>query len=127
MPDDRARRVKDRVKDRIEALLASDGVLAAAVVSRDGICLESGAKRPFGIETFSAMVATAMGAAETAIFEVGGKVVKKMEVEGDAGRLVLVGATDELLLVVLVSPGTSASSIGARLDEAARGLAEVAR
>ena len=127
MPDDRARRVKDRVKDRIEALLGSDGVLAAAVVSRDGICLESGSKRPFGVETFSAMIATAMGAAETAIFEVGGKAVKRMEIDGDLGRLIVVGATDELLIVVLASAGTPSPALLSRLDESARGLAEIAR
>lgn len=93
---------QERLQSRLKELVAGAGVLGAALVSRDGIRMMDHWKREmWNKETFSAMSATLMGAAEVALSELGGVRTQRVIAETNKMKLVVVGATDELVLVAL--------------------------
>lgn len=91
-----------RLQARIRDLVANGGFLGAALVSRDGTRMMDHWKREmWNKETFAAMSATLMGAAEVALSELGGVRTQRVIAETNKMKLVVVGASDELVLVAL--------------------------
>ncbi len=106
-------------------LKRSGGVEACAAVSRDGLLIRSIMQKEQFAESFAAMSATMLGAAETASTELRKGVPNRVIVESEQGRLIAVGAGSKALLVVIVSPETGLGLILLELDKAAKKLKEL--
>jgi predicted regulator of Ras-like GTPase activity (Roadblock/LC7/MglB family) len=93
---------QQRLQAMLKQLVAQPGIVGAALVSRDGIRVMDLWKREiFNKETFSAMSATLMGAAEIALAETGGAKARRVIAETSGGRMAVVGSGGELVLVAL--------------------------
>lgn len=118
----------DRQK-RLEALLdeisRERGVLGAALVSRDGLPVRSTGKIEMSRETFCAMSATVLGAAEIALGELDGGKTQHLVATTDRLKLILVGATRDLLLVASVQLDVPHEPCLQRLQAAAQNVALV--
>jgi len=79
------------------------GVEAVAVASRDGLLLHSIMPVEQYAETFAAMSATMLGAAETAVTELDKGIPERVIVESEHGKLISIGAVPKCLLVVLTT------------------------
>lgn len=113
--------------DAIFAELAKEpGVLGVALVSRDGLPIRATGRLALSRETFSAMVATAMGAAEIALSELDGGKTQHLVAVTDRVKLVVLGVSRELLLVVSAQADAPHERLLPRLDAAAQTVALVA-
>ncbi len=109
----------------ISELKKAGGVEACAAVSRDGLLIRSSMQKEQFAESFAAMSATMLGAAETASTELGKGVPNRAIVESTQGRLIAVGAGPKALLVVIVNPEAGLGLILLELDKAAKKLKEL--
>jgi len=109
----------------ISELKKSGGVEACAAVSRDGLLIRSSMQKEQFAESFAAMSATMLGAAETASTELGKGVPNRVIVESTQGRLIAVGAGPKALLVVIVNPEAGLGLILLELDKTAKKLKEL--
>lgn len=76
-------------------------MIGATLMTRDGLCVVNRSTHQFSPETFSAMSATLMSAAETALYELGGGKRVRVIAETDRRKMIAVGASDEFLLVAM--------------------------
>ncbi len=109
----------------ISELKKSGGVEACAAVSRDGLLIRSSMQKEQFAESFAAMSATMLGAAETASTELGKGVPNRVIVESTQGRLIAVGAGPKALLVVIVNTEAGLGLILLELDKTAKKLKEL--
>jgi predicted regulator of Ras-like GTPase activity (Roadblock/LC7/MglB family) len=97
---------QQRLLAALRELAAQPCVLGATLVSRDGIrVMDAWTREIWNKETFSAMSATLMGAAEIALSELGGVRTRRVVAETNKTKLIVVGCTDELVLVALADEG----------------------
>lgn len=80
------------------------GVETSAVASRDGLLICSTIPRKQHAETFVAMSATMIGAAETATTELGKGIPERIIVETKTGKIIGTGAGTKALLLVMTKP-----------------------
>lgn len=96
------------IKEDLETVLAqlkrTGDVEASAVVSRDGLLMASDIPAGIYAETFAAMAATMLGAAETAVAELKKGIPERLIVESKEGKVIATGAGPKALLVVMTSP-----------------------
>lgn len=97
-----------RVETILQELVHGDSVHGAALISRDGLCVKASGKAELNRETFSAMTATLMGAAEIALGELGGGRTRSVVATTERGTMILVGATSDLLLVAYAASADGA-------------------
>jgi predicted regulator of Ras-like GTPase activity (Roadblock/LC7/MglB family) len=107
------------LKAALDKLLEDPGVIGCAVVRRDGIHVMDSSKRPVNQEIFSAMSAMLMGAAETALAELGQNSVSRIIVETGGMTMVVAGASAEYLLVTLASDKAALDGLLPQLEAAA--------
>ena len=114
---------------RLEQLFAElgkePGVLGLALVSRDGLCVRATGRLALSRETFSAMAATAMGAAEIAISELDGGRSTHLVTVTDRLKLIVMGVTRDLLLVACTQADAAHDRLLPRLESAAQTVALV--
>ena len=98
------------------------GIEACAIVSRDGLLMSS--DMPDGVmgETFAAMSATMLGAAETATTELDKGLPSRIIVESQTGKLICMGAGPKALLVVMAKPD---AGLGLILVEVEKTVAKI--
>jgi len=115
--------------DKIERLLSDlkkvGGIETCAAVSRDGLLIRGLIADEQSAESFAAMSATMLGAAETATTELGKGVPQRVIVETERGRLIAVGAGPKALLVALVDAETGLGLILIELERSAQKLKEL--
>ncbi len=96
------------------------GVEASVIASRDGLLIVSNI--PSSVcaraETFAAMSATMLGAAETATTELGKGVPDRIIVESEHGKLIAAGAGSKALFIVLTEPDAGLGLILVELEKA---------
>jgi predicted regulator of Ras-like GTPase activity (Roadblock/LC7/MglB family) len=93
---------QQQLQQSLRDLASQKGVIGAVLVSRDGIrVLEFWKRDMWNKETFSAMSATLMGAAEVALSELGGDKTGRVIAETSKKKMVVMGPSEELLLVVV--------------------------
>ena len=114
---------------RLDALLhdiaKEPGVLGASLVSRDGLAVKTVGSVEMNRETFSAMSATLVGAAEIALAEVDGGKPRSIVCRTERVSLILVGATHDLLLVAYAKADAPADALARRLEAAAGNVAAI--
>lgn len=109
---------QELVQSAIEKLRATPGVRGALLATRDGFLVLShwpGLHRP---ETFAAMTATLMGAAEAAL-DGAAPPPLRVSIEAAGARFLIFEVDAELLLAVATEPSSDAATV----VDAARGLA----
>jgi len=113
----------EEISDRLKAILAKlkeAGIESSAVVRRDGVVIES--DMPGSVEeneTFAAMAAAVLGAAETATSELRQGVPRRVIMELGDRRIVQVGAGPVALLVASVGAGVPFAKALQEIDLAA--------
>ena len=101
------------------------GVETSAVASRDGLLLCSTIPRKQHVETFVAMSATMIGAAETATTELGKGIPDRIIVETKAGRIIGTGAGPKALLLVMTKPDASLGLVLIEMKKASEHIKEI--
>ncbi|RJS73055.1 roadblock/LC7 domain-containing protein [ANME-2 cluster archaeon] len=92
---------------------------ASAIATRDGLLMNADMHVKGDPETFVAMSATMLGAAETATSELNKGIPNRVIVETDDGKLVCMGAGPKALVVVLTAPEAGLGLILVELTKAA--------
>lgn len=114
MATDRQQRLQE-VLDRLVKDAALNGAL---LVSRDGFCMMNRMARLTMPDTFSAMGATLVGAAEAAFGELGEEMPVRVSVETATSRMLIRGVTGELLLVLIGDLDKPTESLNGQTDAA---------
>ncbi|MHB8605340.1 MAG: roadblock/LC7 domain-containing protein [Thermoplasmatota archaeon] len=114
-----------RLQEALDKLAAQPGLHGALLISRDGFPLIGRSPRLPNPETFSAMSAALLGAAEASINEIGGGETRRVLIETRTDRLIAIGLTDELLLVVLGAASHPLEKAFAVVEAAATDLAKL--
>lgn len=107
----------------LDDLLTQDGMVGAALISRDGLTVKAVGRPEMHRETFSAMTATLMGAAEIALGEFDGGKARTIVASTDRVQMVLMGASRDLLLVAAVRPDAAVDKLLPRLQDTAQRVA----
>lgn len=100
--------------------LVGRGAVGAGLVGRDGLPVMLRFPSPVQEETFSAMAAALLGAAEAALLELAEQSTAVASVEAGKLRLVVAGLDETHLLVVAAPMSLEAAKLGPAID-AARG------
>src|SRR5688572_8754625 len=92
---------QQKMRSLLDSISKEKGVAGATLITRDGLCVMNSDKSIVAPETFSAMSAALMGAAETAFYELGGGTQLRVTAETEKAKFVALGASEELLLIVI--------------------------
>ena len=101
------------------------GVETSAIASRDGLLICSTITRKQHVETFVAMSATMIGAAETATMELGKGIPERIIVESKTGRIIGTGAGPKALLLVMTKPDASLGLVLIEMTKASEQIKEI--
>ena len=97
--------VKEKVKSYIEKIRAIEGVRGCALISRDGIMLGQSMEKDFNEPWLAAMCATLFASAESASGILRIAPPEDVCVHGGASSLVVLGAGEKILVVVVGERG----------------------
>ena len=111
--------VKEMLEKVLDGLRSVGDIEASAIVSRDGLLMASDMAIGINAETFAAMSATMLGAAETAASELGRGLPDRVIVESEETKLIAIGTGPKALLVVMTSPEAGLGLILIELGKAA--------
>lgn len=100
-------------------------VEASAVVSRDGLLMASNIPTGFRAETFAAMSATMLGAAETAISEFKKGTAERVIAESKETKIIACGAGTDAVLVVMARPTAGLGLVLVEMDKAAKKIGSI--
>jgi len=109
--------LKEKIQAYIERIRAIEGVRGCALVSRDGIMLGQSIEEDFNEPWLAAMCATLFASAESALGILKAPPPDDVCVHGRDRSLLVLGAGEKILVVVLVESGFERSE-GARTLEA---------
>ncbi|MDI6902864.1 MAG: roadblock/LC7 domain-containing protein [Methanocellales archaeon] len=107
--------VAEMLEKELSDLKRVGNIEASAIISRDGLIMTSDVHA----ETFAAMSATMLGAAETATAELRRGVPDRLIVEFKEGKIITTGAGPKALLVVMTSPEAGLGLILVEMERAA--------
>lgn len=116
---------QDRLERLLEELAHKPGVMGAALLSRDGLCVRAVGRHDLNRETFSAMSATLFGASEIALAELDPSRVRFVMAQTETVKMILLGATADLLLAVYASADAALDGILTASQAAAGSVAAV--
>lgn len=103
--------IKEQLNDLLKNLHDQNEIEASAVVSRDGLIITAKMSNGLDADTFAAMTATMMGAAETAITEIDKGNISQVIVESNKAKIVCLGAGERALLVLTTPISTQIERI----------------
>ena len=101
------------------------GVETSAIASRDGLLICSTITKKQQVETFVAMSATMIGAAETATMELGKGIPDRIIVESKRGRIIGTGAGPKALLLVMTKSDASLGLVLIEMTKASEQIKEI--
>jgi uncharacterized protein len=110
---------REHLQGVLTKILAESGVKGVVLVRRDGIPVMDAFHAPMDAETFSAMAATIVGAADVAVAEVMGGAIAWTLVNAARARLALAAVTQELVLVVVTEPDAPPETTVKIIEESA--------
>lgn len=110
---------QETLSSLLQKFNATHSVHGSAVVTRDGLPMVSALPAGVNRETFAAMAATMMGAAETAASEVEPTTATRVVAEFANLRLVAVGAGPDLLFVTVCDSHHDMGELGASSERLA--------
>ena len=106
-------------------LKRAGGIRALAVVSREGILVASEIPGDVHAETFAAMSAVMLSAAETAYLEISHVIPDRLIVETDEGKLIIMGAGERSMLVALADAKAGLGHLTVEMGRAVARLQEL--
>ena len=109
------------IREVLNELRSLGEISNAAVVSRSGMLIDGDAPDNIHMETFGAMMAIMLGAAETATSEAQ-DTLKHIDIELSRTHLVLMGAGQRILLACFISDKSARDRVLPFIDEAATRL-----
>lgn len=104
------------LEEVLDEIRSMPSVYEATVVSRSGMHIAGDAPKGVHLETFVAMSAILLGAAETATAELKDK-LQNVSIELSRGRMILVSAGNRALLVLTASKEISAAELTDKAKE----------
>lgn len=119
--------LKETLEGVLKDLKSAGDVEAGAVVSRDGLLIAEDISSDVNADSFAAMTATMLGAAETATSELRKGNPDRVIVEGKDGKIIATGAGFKALLVAMASPDANLGLILLEMSKASnkiKGLLE---
>ena len=117
--------VKDELEGVLKDLKALGDVEATAIVSKDGLPIAVDLSSGVDAESFAALSATILGAAETAMSEVMSGSLDRVIIESEGGKIVATAAGPEALLVVMTSPNAKLGLILLKINKAKKRIMEI--
>ncbi|MEA1993384.1 MAG: roadblock/LC7 domain-containing protein [Euryarchaeota archaeon] len=90
----------DEVLDELKEVINAE---ASAIATRSGLLISSEIPEGIDGETFTALAATILGAAETTTSEIKKKAPERVIVETEETRIITMGAGEKALLVCMTS------------------------
>lgn len=117
--------IQSLIKTALHELKKIGGVDSSAVVTRDGLLVASGISEGVDAETFAAMSATMVGAAETAMGEVGAGNPERVIVESKTVKIISMGAGPKTLLIVLTESDAQLGLVLLKMSETAEKIAKL--
>ena len=118
---------KDRLLGILKSLSSIGDIDGSAIVTRDGLLIASDLPRDLDAETFAAMSATMLGAAETAVGELKKGSVERVIAEGKETKLITKGAGPSAVLVSMVQPNANLGLVLVEMGKASEKIEEVMR
>ncbi len=115
---------KELLSEILEELEETFEIKASAIVTRSGLPICADIPQDINAETFAAMAATILGAAETATSEIGAELPERIIVETGEYRIITEGAGEKAFLVCMTSE-TDVRSLLAGLDKAAEKVEKI--
>lgn len=107
-----------QVQTALDSLVSSSGLVGAGLVSRDGLPVLMRFKRSIQEDTFSAMVAALLGAAEAALQEMAAASIASALIETKEMRLLVAGIDDTHLLVAAAPASVDAGRLRTAAEQA---------
>jgi len=95
---------KEKLAGILKHLRKTGDIEGAAIITRDGLLIASELSVNIDGDTFAAMSATMMGAAETAIQELKKSSPDRVIVESKNAKLITTGAGEQTILACIVNP-----------------------
>lgn len=116
---------QEALLSRLTEYNTTEGVRGSAVVTRDGLPLAAALPHTMDQESFAAMVATTVGAAETAATAMDPTSAKSVTVTFERVSLVIVDAGPEFVLVAILESDTAPDHHLDRLHDVAKEVQEI--
>lgn len=117
--------LSERLEEVLLGLKNVDGIESAAIATRDGLLIAANTFPGTHPETFAAMSATMVGAAETAISNIYESSANRVIVESEDCRMVATGSGPKSILVVLTAVNSGLGLILVELEKGARMIDEI--
>ena len=105
--------------------LAKMGARGAIVLDKDGTHITSDLPGDINQNTFSIMCATVMGAAKTANSELDRKPLRKVSIDSQDRRIIMMNAGRKLVLSVIVSSSVNMERAEEGISQAAEKIGEM--
>ncbi|RUM33505.1 MAG: hypothetical protein DSY33_04355 [Archaeoglobus sp.] len=112
--------LRAQLEDILKELKSTGDIEASAIVSRDGLLIAADISSSVNADAFAAMSATMLGAAETAMSELGKGMPDRVVAESSSGKIVATGAGERALLVVMTTPKANLGLILLQLGKASK-------
>lgn len=119
--------IQSLIKTALHELKRVGGIDSSAVVTRDGLLVASDISEGVDAETFAAMSATMVGAAETAMSEVGASNPERVIVESETVKIISMGAGPKTLLIVLTESDAPLGLVLLKIAETAEKINKLIR
>ena len=109
------------IREVLNELRSVGEISAAAIVSRSGMLIDGDVPEFIHMETFGAMMAIMLGAAETATSESADD-LSHINIELNNSHLILIGAGQRILLACFISDKSALDQVNPFIIEAAKRL-----
>ena len=111
---------KEKLDDVISGLLKVGQIQACAIVSKEGLLINSRTPPEVDARIFSALCSTIMGAAEAASGQMATGLVSQISLRTEKGTMVLIPAGTKAILTVLTEPDAQIGLIFYEMEERAK-------
>lgn len=117
--------LKDKIAAFIEKIRTIDGVVACALVSRDGIIAGKYFETELNEPWFGALSATILASAESASILINLKKLSIVSVRGSDSTILVMGAGEHFLVAAVVKNTSDMEAAGSQISEVAAEIGQV--
>ena len=96
---------KEDLSKILQSLRKIGQIVGSSVISTEGLLIASDLRGGIDGETFAAMSAAMLGAAETTASELKQGALRQVIVEAEEGKIIAISAGEKAILVILAKPG----------------------
>ena len=118
---------KEKLDDVLSGLLKVGQIKACAVVSKEGLLINSRTPPDVDARIFSALCSTIMGAAEAASGQMTTGIVSQISLKTEKGTIILIPAGQKAILTVLTEPEAQIGLIFYEMEHRAKMFDQILR